>query len=98
MHVVNIVVGAAFALPALCLGAPIKAVPNTLNLRIESMSSGSSLELGAVVKRGSVATQEVAVEIKGASDTSEEGLEVALGSVVRRDSDTDETGEPGIII
>lgn len=89
MHIANIVIGAAVALPALCLGAPIEAIPNSLNQRAESMSRGGPLEAGVVVNRNSDTTQENEVKPLG----------VRLGWVLKRDSDTDEVpAETGIFI
>lgn len=93
MHFADFVVGAAVALPALCLAAPIKAISNNLNQRIESMSSGGPLNVGFVVKRGSDATREDVVEIRGVSVTPDERLAAPLERMIKRESDTDEVSD-----
>ncbi|CAD6571387.1 MAG: hypothetical protein ASARMPRED_004485 [Alectoria sarmentosa] len=106
MQFANFIAGAAVALPALCLGAPIKAISNNLNQRVDSMSSDGPLEVGFVVKRGSDATRGDVVEIRGASVTADERLAAPLERMIKRESDTDEVsdeasdgpGELGIFI
>lgn len=96
MHIAICVVGAVVALPTLCLGAPTKVMPNSLDRRFESISSGGRLEAGSVIERGPDATQEDVVEIKRASDEAEGS---GPGKIIKRDSDTDEVpDEPGVFI
>lgn len=93
MHFADFVVGAAVALPALCLAAPIKAISNNLNQRVESMSSDGPLDVGFVVKRGSDPTREDVVEIRGVSVTPDEMLAAPLERMIKRESDTDEVSD-----
>ena len=87
MHIVKFVIGAAIALPALCLGAPIEAIPNSLNQRIESMSSGGPLEA-----RSDKCGPDVPPPQDEASCPN-------FGIIIKRDSETDEVpAEPGVFI